>query len=444
MNVSSPRDRSSSVRRPSLLRPLLRRIAPVALAILVALPTAASARVYWSVNVGPGYPAYRVYRPYGYRPYGYRPYAYRAYAVYPAYPVYPYPVYPAYSYEPYPAEQAYAPAERVYTHRYVHRHPVATASVAAVATPPPPLPEYNQPPMPGDGYIWTPGYWNYASDDYFWVPGTWVLAPYPGALWTPPYWASNDGYYAFHPGYWGLQVGYYGGIDYGFGYFGVGYFGGHWHDGVFVYNRAVNNIGTLHLRNSYNVAAVNVLGRLGTRTSFTGGAGGTHAQPTAADRTASRESHMPPLAEQQRQVQMASRDRAMFASVNHGSPSIAATARAGVFNGSGVAEARNPGPQSLAGQTHAGQNGRVGAIGQSAMSRRGDERFESGRPGYADSARERFGPARVWRGYPMEGWGGRPQAGQEHGRVYADRSMDQPNNPRHGSDAEGHDKRNPR
>ena len=29
--------------------------------------------------------------------------------------------------------------------------------------PPPPLPEYEQPPSPGDDYLWTPGYWNYAS-----------------------------------------------------------------------------------------------------------------------------------------------------------------------------------------------------------------------------------------------------------------------------------------
>ncbi len=35
--------------------------------------------------------------------------------------------------------------------------------------PPPPLPEYSQPPIPGDGYLWTPGYWSYAPQGYFWV-----------------------------------------------------------------------------------------------------------------------------------------------------------------------------------------------------------------------------------------------------------------------------------
>jgi len=33
---------------------------------------------------------------------------------------------------------------------------------------PPPLPDYDQPPLPGDGYIWTPGYWAWAPAGYFW------------------------------------------------------------------------------------------------------------------------------------------------------------------------------------------------------------------------------------------------------------------------------------
>ena len=47
---------------------------------------------------------------------------------------------------------------------------------------PPPLPIYSQPLCPGEGYIWTPGYWayDYDYDDYYWVPGTWVLAPRVG------------------------------------------------------------------------------------------------------------------------------------------------------------------------------------------------------------------------------------------------------------------------
>ena len=44
----------------------------------------------------------------------------------------------------------------------------------SVAFGPPAIPVYEQPICPGDGYIWTPGYWAWDpdADDYYWVPGT--------------------------------------------------------------------------------------------------------------------------------------------------------------------------------------------------------------------------------------------------------------------------------
>ncbi len=117
---------------------------------------------------------------------------------------------------------------------------------------PPELPVYEQPLCPGDGYIWTPGYWAWDGSDYYWVPGTWVMAPEPGYLWTPGYWAWGGGGYIFHQGYWGPQVGFYGGIDYGHGYFGHGYEGGRWDGGHFYYNRSVNNINVTEIHNVYN------------------------------------------------------------------------------------------------------------------------------------------------------------------------------------------------
>ena len=43
-----------------------------------------------------------------------------------------------------------------------------SAVAISVTIAPPPLPLYAQPPIPGDGYIWTPGYWAWdpASGDY--------------------------------------------------------------------------------------------------------------------------------------------------------------------------------------------------------------------------------------------------------------------------------------
>ena len=49
--------------------------------------------------------------------------------------------------------------------------------------------------------------------------------------------------YAFHEGYWGPHVGFYGGVNYGFGYGGVGFVGGRWDGGYFAYNTAVLNVG---------------------------------------------------------------------------------------------------------------------------------------------------------------------------------------------------------
>src|SRR5262252_653106 len=91
---------------------------------------------------------------------------------------------------------------------------------------PPAIPVYEQPICPIDGFLWIPGYWAYDYDaGYYWVPGTWIEPPQVGFLWTPGYWGWGDGVYIWHAGYWGPHVGFYGGINYGFGYGGVGYEG---------------------------------------------------------------------------------------------------------------------------------------------------------------------------------------------------------------------------
>ncbi|HSY69172.1 MAG TPA: hypothetical protein VK813_11050 [Edaphobacter sp.] len=118
---------------------------------------------------------------------------------------------------------------------------------------PPAIPDYEQPPAPGDGYIWTPGYWAWTGDGYEWIQGAWVAAPYTGALWTPGYWGYGYGGYFWNVGYWGPYVGYYGGINYGFGYFGIGFYGGYWGGGHFWYNHAYCNYhGGYAYSRSYN------------------------------------------------------------------------------------------------------------------------------------------------------------------------------------------------
>ena len=75
--------------------------------------------------------------------------------------------------------------------------------------------------------MWTPGYWAYDPDNgYFWVPGTWVVAPAPGLLWTPGYWGWGGLHLSGTRAIGCPHVGFYGGINYGFGYTGVGFVGG--------------------------------------------------------------------------------------------------------------------------------------------------------------------------------------------------------------------------
>ena len=199
---------------------------------------------------------------------------------------------------------------------YYGVEPVATAP-----DPPPPLPEYDQPPCPGDDYIWTPGYWDYASTGYYWVPGVWVQSPYVGALWTPGYWGYSHGRYAFFHGYWGPHIGFYGGVNYGFGYVGVGYQGGYWNGGRFNYNRSVNNVNVTVVHNVYSRTIFNNTTIINNnRVSYNGGSGGIQSRPRPAELAALREPHAPPMQTQMQAQRAAGSNRAQFASVNHGRP----------------------------------------------------------------------------------------------------------------------------
>ncbi|PRC92168.1 YXWGXW repeat-containing protein [Solimicrobium silvestre] len=217
---------------------------------------------------------------------------------------------------------------------------IAQADVSlSINIAPPALPIYAQPAIPGDGYLWTPGYWSWndADADYYWVPGTWVVAPFVGALWTPGYWGWANGGYAWHGGYWGTHIGYYGGINYGYGYVGVGYQGGHWNNGVFNYNRSVNNVGNRHITNIYNSRVVNTTVN---RVSYNGGQGGVRLQPTKAEEVIAGMPHKVQTPLQTQHESAARGNQVQRASVNHGVPKVAATPEPNAFNAPNVVAAR--------------------------------------------------------------------------------------------------------
>ena len=221
--------------------------------------------------------------------------------------------------------------------------PSATSAQIAVGVSvrigPPALPVYEQPICPGPGYLWTPGYWAYGPDGYYWVPGTWVVAPAVGLLWTPGYWGWGGGGYLWHAGYWGPHVGFYGGINYGFGYFGAGFVGGRWDHGVFAYNAAVWHVNRVVIHNTYIDRTV-IREPHGERVSYNGGRGGIEARPSRDEERWEHERHAEATHEQVEHEHGAAGNRAFLASENHGHPAIAATGRPGEFRGHDVMASR--------------------------------------------------------------------------------------------------------
>jgi hypothetical protein len=158
--------------------------------------------------------------------------------------------------------------------------------------PPPPLPDYTQPDDPGGNSRWTPGSWYYDSGqaDYYWVPGAWVTPP-NGEVWTPPYWGYDGARYQWHAGYWSTSVGFYGGIAYGFGYFGVGY------------NQSAEHIHSLN------------------RVSYNGGRGGIQKQPPPLELAANRD-RIPALGVQMKLARDMRKNPQQYFKGNHGHPPI--------------------------------------------------------------------------------------------------------------------------
>jgi hypothetical protein len=194
---------------------------------------------------------------------------------------------------------------------------------------PPALPVYEQPPCPQPGLMWTPGYWAYGDDGYYWVPGTWVPAPYEGALWTPGYWGWSNGLFVFHDGYWGRHVGYYGGVNYGFGYGGIGFVGGEWRGHDFAYNTAVMHVDNRFVHVTFVDRARVERGFVArdSRVAFSGGPGGIHHDPGPEERMAEHEQHVARTSFQQQHEGMARTDRGSYAKFNGGRPAHLAVDR---------------------------------------------------------------------------------------------------------------------
>jgi hypothetical protein len=191
---------------------------------------------------------------------------------------------------------------------------------------PPPIPSYAQPELAVPDEIWQPGYWAWGPYGYFWVPGTWVEPPQTGYYWTPGYWRANNTSYAWSPGFWAIAVGFYGGVNYGYGYGGHGYDGGRWHGRRFEYNTYVTHVNTRIVRNVY-VNKTIIVNNDTTRVSYNGGAHGVQAKPSTRELQVSHQSHINVTPAQLQHLRVAEQDRNMLATVNHDRPPVVAVAR---------------------------------------------------------------------------------------------------------------------
>ena len=211
----------------------------------------------------------------------------------------------------------------------------------AITIAPPVLPVYSQPMVPAEGYLWTPGYWAYGGEGYFWVPGTWVMAPnldcsgHPdigagAATPSPGMKATGVPRSASTAGSTTASATVVSVIKAGIGT-----------TEPFYYNRSVNNVNITNIHNVYNKTVIN--NTTMNHVSYNGGRGGINARPRAAEETAAHEQHRPPTEMQTQHVHAASSNHALFASVNHGRPAIAATAKPAEFSGRGTVAAKKAG-----------------------------------------------------------------------------------------------------
>lgn len=77
---------------------------------------------------------------------------------------------------------------------------MARTNVDLIVSFAPPAPRYERV-VPRAGYVWSPGYWNWASNRYVWVDGYW-LPERVGYYWEAPRWFDSGHGWRYQPGSW--------------------------------------------------------------------------------------------------------------------------------------------------------------------------------------------------------------------------------------------------
>jgi hypothetical protein len=156
----------------------------------------------------------------------------------------------------------------------------------------------------------------------------------------------------WHEGFWAPRVGFYGGINYVFGYFGTGFVGGYWAGNVFRYNTAVWHVNTTVVHNTYVDRTV-INNRIENNHVSFNGPGGINAKPTSEELAVEHEQHLNPTADQRQHELAARQDRAQHYSVNHGQPKQLALTKPRGAQEHGTTAATHRGAHNKANRHHA-------------------------------------------------------------------------------------------
>ncbi len=76
--------------------------------------------------------------------------------------------------------------------------PARATDVVSDVAPPPPRAERV---APREGYVWTPGYWEWSGRAYRWTSGGYVYER-RGARWVAADWQADGEHWRFVPGHW--------------------------------------------------------------------------------------------------------------------------------------------------------------------------------------------------------------------------------------------------
>jgi len=78
---------------------------------------------------------------------------------------------------------------------------VANAAVNVELNVSPPPPRYEVVPAPRTGYVWAPGYWDYAGHNHVWRKGHWERERH-GEHWVAGGWSEHEGRWRLDRGHW--------------------------------------------------------------------------------------------------------------------------------------------------------------------------------------------------------------------------------------------------